>query len=252
MSITTITLDAPGRAVLKKLGKIAPFARGAARQRLEKFLRVQAQRAAGHVIKTQLTGTGAKTTYQANPYTKKRRRRTGSLARSITGGLATEKGLPAIEVGIFRGPALKYAGIQEEGTKSFNPSSPFPDIEPKTAQALAIPVGDALTPAGVPRYHSIRAYPEQLKAIYFRSPRSTKGLDQIGVLVTMSSYLAAVGNDIGGLDYASINWEALNIVALLATRSGITPGFFLRDGVQDFLPELTDSLAAFMVKEVGG
>lgn len=74
-------------------------------------------------------------------------RRTGALARSVQGRGVRINGIPAIKVGVFRGPALAYAGIQETGGT----------IKPVRAKALAIPVGPALTPSGVPRFSGPRA-----------------------------------------------------------------------------------------------
>jgi len=62
-----------------------------------------ASRLAGQVVKTKLSGQYLK-------------RRTGILAKSIVGVVVTRGGLPAITIGIFSGPALAYAGVQEFGT----------------------------------------------------------------------------------------------------------------------------------------
>lgn len=89
-------------------------------------------------------------------------RRTGALARSITGFSTLVGGLPGMRVGVIRGPSLAYAGVQEYGTKGENPASPFDTIKPKRAKALAVPVNDSLTPAGVPRFGGPREYPGEL------------------------------------------------------------------------------------------
>jgi hypothetical protein len=86
-------------------------------------------------------------------------RRTGTLARSVTGQATLFQGLPAMRIGVFRGPALKYANIQDVGGT----------IKPRKAKALAIPVGPALTPAGVERFGGPRKFPGELRFIPFRS-----------------------------------------------------------------------------------
>ncbi len=75
-------------------------------------------------------------------------RRDGTLARSIVGVGVTYEGAPAFRVGVLSGPALKYAGVQEYGTKGKNPASPYDTIRPRRAKALAMPGPAALTPAG--------------------------------------------------------------------------------------------------------
>lgn len=70
------------------------------------------------------------------------RRRTGNLSRSITG---TVEGWPSVTMGLRAGGGaedVRYAALQEYGGT----------VRPKGHPFLAIPVGPALTPAGVPRY----------------------------------------------------------------------------------------------------
>ncbi len=91
---------------------------------------------AANIIKTQLSG---------DPL----HRRTGSLARSVVGGAFMTNGVPSIRVGIFRGPALAYANIQEFGGT----------VRPVNAKALAMPVNDDIlardsTPAHCASSHS--------------------------------------------------------------------------------------------------
>ena len=49
--------------------------------------------------------------------------RTGNLRRSVAGRAEQTRLGPAIRVGIFKGPSLAYAGVQEFGTQGFNPSA---------------------------------------------------------------------------------------------------------------------------------
>ena len=85
--------------------------------------------------------------------------RTGSLRRSIVGVGVNDKGAPGMRIGVFRGPALAYAGIHEHGGT----------ILPKKAKSLAIPQPAVLTPAGVSKYGGPRNYPGDLKFVPFRN-----------------------------------------------------------------------------------
>ena len=106
---------------------------------------------------------------------RKLRRRTGSLAQSFVGGSTTYKGLPAVRVGVLKGPAAKYASVQEFGTKS--KGGKLPDIVPVRAKALAVPLwskaagfgsNKAVTASGVSRFESPRSYPGTLKFVPLR------------------------------------------------------------------------------------
>lgn len=152
------------------------------------------------------------------------KRRTGNLARSIVGFAALVDGRPGFEVGVLRGPALQYALVHEEGTKGKNPESPIPDIVPRQAKALAIPVGPALTPAGVERYDGPRNYPEPLS---FRPSRKP---NVVGVLVT----------------------EGDEVAYILVRSVAIAPKHYLQDGVEGALPDLVVKLEAFMVRVAEG
>ena len=59
-------------------------------------------KAAGHVTKKTLAGQVL-------------HRRTGELARAMFGKAEMVHGIPAIRVGVFRGPSTRYAGAQEWG-----------------------------------------------------------------------------------------------------------------------------------------
>lgn len=73
--------------------------------------------------------------------------RSGGYSAGAEKGFApatvTPSGVEA-RAGIADGPAAKYAAVQEFGAV----------ITPKQAKVLAVPVGEALTGAGVPRYAS--------------------------------------------------------------------------------------------------
>lgn len=81
--------------------------------------------------------------------------RSGSLRRSVTSKVGAVDHTLTIEIGSTQGPATKYARIHEYGGT----------IRPIRAKLLAVPVGPALTPAGVPRYPSPRAVPVRLSYV---------------------------------------------------------------------------------------
>lgn len=154
------------------------------------------------------------------------RRRTGTLGRSIIGRGELVGGLPAMRVGIFRGPALKYAGPLELGTKGKNPDSPYPTIKPKNAKALAVPLDDgpAVTPAGVHRYDSPRNFPTDLHFVPILRGRV------VGLLVTEDDEAAY----------------------LLLRAMDIAPRFYLREGMLESLPEVSEKLAKFLAAQIAG
>ena len=152
------------------------------------------------------------------------KRRTGNLARAIVGFASLIDGRPGFEVGVVRGPALDYAAVQELGTKGKNPASPIPDIVPRRAKALAIPVGPALTPAGVERYDGPRNYPEPL------SFRPSRKANVVGVLVT----------------------EGDEVAYVLVRSVAIAPKHYLEEGVEGALPGLVVKLEGFLVQLAEG
>lgn len=104
------------------------------------------------------------------------RRRTGSLARSVLGRSEILDGAPAMRVGVLKGSAAIYAGPQEFGTKGLEPDSPYPTIKPRAPRkALAMPVGETLTPAGVDRYGSPLQYPRPLTFIPWKNGKNAVG-----------------------------------------------------------------------------
>lgn len=156
--------------------------------KIKPLFRKMSSKAAAHIVKTQLSGQALK-------------RRTGGLARSITGQLTDVDGVPAIRVGVFRGSATAYARIQEFGG----------EIVPRFAKALAIPTEEALTPAGVERYGGPMKYPGILKFILFGGGR---------------------GNVIGGLQ----DMDTLKIIYLLVRKVKLEGKHYLRNGMREYLP----------------
>lgn len=165
---------------------------------------------AGQVVKTKLSG-------------QRLNRRTGILANSITGGTVIRNKLPALTIGIFKGPALAYAAVQEFGT--VGAGGTLPTIRPKKAKALSIPVGaHALTPSGVSRFDSPRDYVGPGELIFIPSATS------VGVLVDSVTDINEVG-DVTGVQY------------VLATKVDIPPQHYLYDTMVQNLPRIAQKVA---------
>lgn len=160
---------------------------------------------AGHISKSKLSGQLLKV-------------RTGNLRRAMTGRSVQINGMPGFRVGIFNGPQLAYAGIQEHGgIVKKKPGGPN----------LAMPVGSrALTPAGVPKFKSARFY-------------------NAGEL----HYIPAHKNPVVGLlfDERSIRKDGqprknARAEYILLTRITIKGKHYLRDGMQDKLDFVAKSI----------
>ena len=158
------------------------------------------------------------------------RRRSGDLARSTVGQALIINGLPGMKIGVFRGPALAYAGIQETGG----------EIRPKNARALAIPQEPVLTAAG-----DIRAG--------FESPRGLTNLrflkfDQagggIGKLVDEDEARAA--EEAGGSAYDARAWY------ILATKATIPASHWLSAPIVNRLPWIGQRLTDFFLRYFSG
>lgn len=179
---------------------------------IEKFFEKRALFVAGFISKNFLSGQRLK-------------RRTGALARSITGRGIRIGGLPAMRVGIFKGPALAYAQAQEKGAT----------IKPVKAKALAIPQKLVLTAAGVDKYGGPRNYPGELRFVPFRGS----------------------GIAVGGLYPAEelskgVTLREAKIAYLLVTQVKIKPKNFLRDGLRETLPETASLLAELLRDLIAG
>jgi hypothetical protein len=88
--------------------------------------------------------------------------RTGKLRASVAAQVITIGGVIAAKIGVLKGPATAYARILEEGGT----------ISAKAGKALAIPVGEALTPSGRPRYPGgpREAEPRQPNEVFMIAP----------------------------------------------------------------------------------
>lgn len=169
---------------------------------------------AGHISRTKLAGQKLKI-------------RTGALSKSVVGGGVRVQGVPAIRVGILRGPALGYAGVQEFGTKTHNPNSPYADITPRKAKALAMPVNSSLTASGVARYRGPREDPRRLSFIPFR-----RGI-AVGALYPESE-LRKLKRSRGKLTL-----KDLKAAYILLRKVALKPVFFLRDGFTEMMPTIS-------------
>lgn len=168
-------------------------------------------------------------------------RRTGSLMRDLTAQAELFQGVPSIQVGIFKGPSTKYAAVQELGTQGKNEESPFPDITPKNGEALAVPVGPALTPAGVPRYVSARDYPKPLVFAPWFRPYAVGGLYDD----------ASMRREVKAAEKAKrpIDLKNVLLVYMLLRRAQIPAHYFLRTGFRDvFLPRMVAALQEFLAR----
>lgn len=194
------------------------------RREMVPFVRRQALLAAGSVIRTQLSGQALA-------------RRTGQLARSVEGRVDDRAGrLPGMRVGVFKGPATAYAAVQEFGTKGRNPASPIPTITPVTAKALAIPVGDSLTGAGVAKFDGPRSDPRDLVFIPFKRNQIV-----IGALFERNRIRRAQARSRG--DFSLRDVQA---AYLLMTEVDIEPTFWLTRGLNEYFPIYLEALLDFL------
>ncbi|MEE8164383.1 MAG: hypothetical protein V3T64_02335 [Myxococcota bacterium] len=235
MALTfSIELDPEGNRLLRDLERVSgsEFVAG----KLLEFLEREAQLLAGFIVKNFLSGQVLA-------------RRTGELARSIVGKAERfEGGLPGIRVGVFRGPALVYAGVQEFGTRGLEPDSPFDTIRPVKAKALAFPPegSPALTGAGVNRFPSPLDFPEKLRFIPFRKGVVVGGLFR-------EADLRGTGADTDRDSFAERPSLAnLQAVYLLITQLDLPAREYLKRGAQEFLPQIASDLAEFLAKTIRG
>lgn len=216
-NIFEFRLDAKSVELLKRLQEMTKP--GVVEQYLLRFMDREGQLLAAQVVKTRLSGPAS----GGNGL----RRRTGSLARSIMGRGEMVNGVPGIRFGSLRGPALKYVALQEYGGT----------IVPKSAKNLAVPVNDALTPAGVPRKPGPRDW-GRLRFIPFR-----RGGNVVGALYTEREY-AKIRAAIRSKSFNSL--RSYRALYLLLKRVRIEPKAFLRKGLEAYLPELRQNLTKFI------
>ena len=173
------------------------------------------------------------------------RRRTGALARSIVGLGTRVNSLPAVQVGVLKGPSLKYAGQQEYGT--VGKGGTMPTIRPKKGKALSIPVNETLTKAGVPRYDSPKNDPRKLT---FIPSKQLGGNGPIGALFDEAELSTSIPKSKGARTRlrkkAENQLNGLKAAWILVKKVDITPKRFLRKTFYGSLEELGANLAAFL------
>lgn len=185
-----------------------------------------------HKIAQFFKGEGHKIVSTIRRRSFKGRRGVSKLSRALTSQSLMVNGVPAVRVGVFEGPALAYAGITEHGTKKWNPLSPYPVIVPKKASpsALAIPTeqGGALDASGDQIFSGPRQQP-QLKYVRLHGRHPV-----VGLIVRTKRTREA------------LSLGSLNIVWILVTSANRKPKFYLKGGMEEYLPILVMRLADFI------
>ena len=186
------------------------------------------------------------------------RRRTGSLARGVVGRAELLEGVPAMRVGVLRGPSAKYAGPQELGTQDLEPDSPYPAITPRPPRkALAMPVGPALTPAGVDRYGSPLEYPKELTFIpWKRGKNAVGGLYESESLAKLQRKASKAGKAVTKSNRRmkkkgiqgppaprpKVSLREATLAYVLLRKVGLKARHFIRDGMDRGLPHLLNDV----------
>jgi len=213
----SLKLSTRDRKYLKKLSS-----RKETREDLEEAVTLAFNRSgliiAGRIVKNYLSG-------------QRLNRQTGSLARSIAHDVQEYRGLPSLRIGIFRGPALKYAAVQEYGTKSKNSKSPIKDITPKNGKALAWPIN---APGKTPKDF------DDSKFIPYR-----RGTIAIGAL-----YDAKKLKKLRQADPENFSLREIQPLFVLLRKLAIEPKYYLRDGVKENVPVIAKELAQAIKKGI--
>ena len=144
-----------------------------------------------------------------------------------------------MKIGILRGPALKYAGVLDEGT--VGKGGKLPTIVPKSGKALAFPVDEALTPAGVDRYGGPRNYPGALKFIPYR-----KSGVAIGALYDAADLAKELKR--AKKEARLVSLSNVKRLYVLLRKLDIAPTHFLQRGFDQYLPEFSQALADYLKK----
>lgn len=168
------------------------------------------------------------------------RARSGAMRAGIEGRVTEVQGLPAIQIGVFRGKAADYARTANFGTTAFNPTSPVATIHPRRARALAFaPEGSpALSPSGVPKYASPRDFPDKLVFV----PRKRGRL--VGIL-----YRAA---DLAFAKEFGISISQVQEIYKLFSSVDVRPSFVFQRGFEEFLPQLNKRLSENLAELLQG
>jgi hypothetical protein len=232
-----IELDSAANALIARLAHAPEEFRKAVLLAFDRL----AQKAAAWIIRTQLSGGEGL------------RRRTGSLARSITGRGVIVDGIPAMRVGVFRGPSLAYARIQEFGGR----------VLPKRAKSLAMPVGDALTPAGVAKWASPLDFPGRLTFVPFRHGRiaigalyDTESLNAARAKATAARLQARAAGQGGKLNMSRhgslVDWSSVRKLWVLLKYADIPARHYLLNGMRTFIPQIASELLVSLKAVLNG
>lgn len=218
MTTFTVDLSRRSKTYLRRLSK--DFTPASLARKVKGFFDEQAPLAASFIVKNYLSG-------------QRLGRVTGILAQSLTGRGGTEGGVPFMRVGVFRGPALRYAGVQEFGT--VGKGGELPSIRPKKAKSLAVPQKPALTASGKPKWEGGPTNaPFELRFVPFRRGIAVGGLyDEREI-----EALERLGQE--------VDLEKAKMVYLLLRKVDIEPKHYLRDGMTAYLPRLGRALASFL------
>lgn len=195
------------------------------RKELLKFLEKEAKAAAKFIAKNFLSGQ------RLDPVT-------GTLRRTIEGQAVLYRNVPAMKIGWYRGPAVKYAGVQEEGT--VGAGGKYPTIRPVRKRALAVPGPKVEDSKGVDKYGGPRNYPGKLVLIPFKKQAKViGGLYDARDLARMRK--------IQRRSSTRYSLRDLKIAYFLLRYVDIKPKHFLRDGMALFMPGFLGRLEAFFL-----
>ncbi len=162
--------------------------------------------------------------------------RSGRLAKAIQGRITEVQGLPVLQIGVFSGPALAYAGVLNEGTKSVNSESPYPHRNGPSIRStrgkgalLAIPVNQAVGANGRAKRSSPRAY-KDLKFVKLAKRKD----NVVGLLVKVRRGVKTT-------------FDRSSVYYILVKRIDIKPSFYLQKGLRTYMPRLTKNLERAIV-----
>lgn len=224
-----IGYSAATKQYVDKLRRILGFAKF--RAQLLKFLDLEARAAAKFIAKNFLSGQ------RLDPVT-------GVMRKTIEGQAVVFRNVPGIKIGWFRGPAVRYAGVQEEGT--VGKGGKYPTIVPRKKQALSIPGPKVENAKGVDRYGGPRHYPGKLVFIPFK--KAALAGQVIGGLFDARDLARA--RRIGRRSTTRYSLRDIKLAYLLLRYVDIKPKHFLRDGLALFLPGFLNRLEEFFVRLV--
>lgn len=179
--------------------------------------------------------------------------RSGALSKSIASIASERDGAATIETGTIKGAASGYFAVQELGTQGKNPASPIPTIRPVKGKALAIPIGPALTDAGLPRYTSPRQYPVPLDfrpinrgnvigLLVDESDKSSAAIEQRRARASKKGSKGFIPGVLG--KQATLG----EVAYILVKKVDIPAHYFVRDGFFRALPPALDRLAGDLAR----